>query len=324
MRIEQPEKLHRRPVPLPAGAVIGEQPVHVLPRRGRQVRSPGELPRARDQLPVAIHQEQHRALAARPPFQRLPFRARRPDRLLLRQQPDDLLRFQLERRVDRLDRRRPLPGVVGQNLHQLLGGVGEHHRTLPRPADLDVEGGLVGERAVARIQHRDHPFRRAPLLTNELGRLIQELSAASGIHSPLFFPHFVREQQDLRRRDRLKQGPIRLFHAPFSIGCVAMSMIGRVQAGVIATRELGSDDSWLQPTTADTSAERLRMPGGSKLLASRPTTKPAGSPLQCVPMARTVRAGAFMGWLPRARCRRPRSRHAGSSPPRHPGLRADT
>ena len=163
MRIEQPEKLHRRPVPFAAGAVIGEQTVHDLPCQGRQVRIPSELPRAPDQLPVAIHQEQHRALAPRPPFQCLPFRARRPDRLLLRQQPDDLLRLELERRVDRLDRRRPLPGVVGQNLHQLLGVVGEHHRPVPRPADLDVEGRLVGERAVARIQHRDHPLRRAPL-----------------------------------------------------------------------------------------------------------------------------------------------------------------
>ena len=76
------------------------------------------------------------------------------------------------------------------------------------------------------------------LLANELGRLIQKLSAASGTHSPLFLPHFVREQQNLRRQDRLKQGPIRLFHAPLPIGCVAMSMIGTVQAGVIATSEL--------------------------------------------------------------------------------------
>ena len=77
-----------------------------------------------------------------------------------------------------------------------------------------------------------------PLLANELGRLIHELSAASGTHSPLFLPHFVREQQDLRRQDRLKQGPIRLFHDPLPIGCVAMSMIGKVQTGVITTNGL--------------------------------------------------------------------------------------
>ena len=77
-----------------------------------------------------------------------------------------------------------------------------------------------------------------PLFANELGRLIQELSAASGIHSPLFFPYFLREQQNLRRQDRLEQGPIRLLHDSLPIGCVTMSMIGRVQAGVIATREL--------------------------------------------------------------------------------------
>ena len=52
MRIEQPEKLHRRPVPLAAGAVIGEQPVHDLTCQGRQVRILGELPCAPDQLPV--------------------------------------------------------------------------------------------------------------------------------------------------------------------------------------------------------------------------------------------------------------------------------
>ena len=71
------------------------------------------------------------------------------------------------------------------------------------------------------VSARDNLDYLGPLLTNELGRLIQELSAASGSHSPLFFPHFVREQQDLRRQDRLKQGPIRLFHDPLLIGCVA-------------------------------------------------------------------------------------------------------
>ena len=44
------------------------------------------------------------------------------------------------------------------------------------------------------------------------------------------------------------------------------------------SRYWGSDDSRLQPTMADTSAERHRISvGGRKLLASRPTTEPAES-----------------------------------------------
>ena len=163
MRIEQSQELPGGRVMPSAGAVIGEQPVHDLLDRGWKVRQQGQLPRAPDQRLVTLHANQGRPLKPRLRLQCRPFLAGCPDRRLLRQQAGDLLRVRFDPLVYCLERRRKLAGIRLQHLHELLEVVGQHHRPVPRPADLHVEGRLVGQRAVARVQHRDHPVRRDPL-----------------------------------------------------------------------------------------------------------------------------------------------------------------
>ena len=163
MRGQQPEELPRRRVPLPAGAVVGQQAVEDFPRRRRQVRLFRQRPHPLHQGIVAVGAERHRPLPARPRLHRGPFLARRPERRLLRNPLRQRLHVHLDRLAHGVQRRRPLPRVRLQHLDQLIQVVGQHDRAVPRPADLDVERRLVGQRTLARIENRDHPVRRAPL-----------------------------------------------------------------------------------------------------------------------------------------------------------------
>ena len=160
---DQAEELLRRLALLPAGAVVGLETLRELPGFRRQVRRLRKPPRALDQRPVPFHKEQHRPVPPRPLLQRPPLLERRPRRLLLRYQGRQLRVARGDPFVHRLQPRRALAGIGLQHLDQLLAVVGQYLRPVPRPADLDIEGRLVGQRAVARIENRDHPVRRRPL-----------------------------------------------------------------------------------------------------------------------------------------------------------------
>ena len=73
------------------------------------------------------------------------------------------------------------PVFASQHLDQLIQVVRQHDRPVPRPADLDVERRLVGQRTVARIENRDHPVRRAPLrAANRRAPGIVDMPGAAG------------------------------------------------------------------------------------------------------------------------------------------------